>query len=66
MRTTAASAVPGRFTVCPPTVASYWFHTQAREHRSGQAISVNSASDRPAGSATSPSGAGSDGSVKGR
>ncbi len=34
----AASAWPGRRTVWPPMVLSYWFQTQARLHRSGQAI----------------------------
>ena len=43
-------------TVCPPIVLSYWSHTQAREHRSGQPISVISASITPTGLATGPSG----------
>ena len=43
MLTTAASAAPGRCTVWPPTVLSYWSQIQRREQRSGQATSVSSA-----------------------
>jgi len=45
--TTAASAAPGRLTVMPPTVLSYWSQTQAREHKSGQAINFRRAPVRP-------------------
>ena len=45
--TTAASAAPGRFTVWPPTVLSYWSQIQAREQRSGQAISLQQRRRQP-------------------
>ena len=50
MRTTAASAAPGRRAVWPPTMLSYWSQIQRREQRSGQATSLSSAASMPSGS----------------
>ncbi len=66
IRTTAASAAPGRRTVWPPTVLSYWSQTQARDAMSGQPISQISAASMPTGSGTEPSGSGAGEGAVGR